>query len=358
MHHRHLCFVPACILLLVCAFTTASFGQLPSSIVTSPDPSAQRDQINAFVDTQVNKLLIADPASWGAGRALLVGEVSKQGATPGFYDVYADSINKYLLPLATNKDPRVRLNAAIVAARVASKAANGRLAPVTLAFLKDSSDAVVLWGLQSAKYVVPALLAVRDATNADAIAKAVVLAAQNHMTPAVIEEAYRTLLIDPALPQDDPHYMNDITAPMLSGFLPNPMALYEYRIKLYDDVAAPMQPVADTWASTFFVNEKVWAAQSPTQQGQTLNLMLGLLKGAAKQNGAAATPEMVDVMKRTGQAFQVVSRLVKKPALTSAADKVALITSSTAPDEIDTAINNLEAAVKALALPAATARTP
>jgi hypothetical protein len=358
IQQRHCRRVLALGFLLLCGLTGTSFAQLPSDVVTSADPTAQRATIDAFVGTQVKKMLGADSSQWTLGRTLLIGEVAKANATPGFLDVYADSVNKALLPLTTNKDARIRLNAAIVAARIAAKAGNGRLAPVTRACLKDNSDAVVLWGLQSAKYVVPALLQMTDAKGADALAKDAIPAIENHMTAAVIEEGYRTLLLDPTLPVQDAHYLSNISPQMLSGFLPNPMALLEYRIKLYDEVDVPKQPLSDTWGAEFLVKDKVWNAQTPTQQGQSLNVMLGLLRGAAKQNAAVASPEMIDVIKRTGQGFHVVGNMMKKPALTTAADKVALITTTSAPEEITGAIDNLDAAVKALGLPAPTAKAP
>ena len=99
-----------------------------------------------------------EAAICSSGRATLIAQASIAGSTPGFYDQYADSVNNKIVALAANKDARVRLNAAIVVAKIAAKAGNGRLAPATEIFLKDSSDGVALWGLQSAKFVIPALL--------------------------------------------------------------------------------------------------------------------------------------------------------------------------------------------------------
>src|SRR5690349_1963955 len=110
MHHRHPCFVLACFLLIAGGITASAFGQLPAEIVTSADPSQQKGVIDTFVAAQTGGLLSADPASWAAGRNMLISQVAKQGATPAFFDVYAESVNTKLLPLATNKDARIRLN--------------------------------------------------------------------------------------------------------------------------------------------------------------------------------------------------------------------------------------------------------
>src|SRR6185437_15244537 len=113
-----------------------------------------------------------EPATCSAGRGTLIQQASLVGTTPAFFDQYADAVNKKIMSAATNKDQRVRLNVAIVVAKIAAKAENGRLASVTQVLLKDKSDAVALWGLQSAKYVVPALLISADLKQATAVGKA------------------------------------------------------------------------------------------------------------------------------------------------------------------------------------------
>ena len=158
-HRQSRCFLT--FFVWVCSLTGVSYGQqlpLPLSIVNSPDPTPNRPDIDKAVDKEVAKLSSSKPSDIASGRNLLIAEAGRGGVSPGFLDQYADSINAKMLSLAKNKDARVRLNAAIIVARVAAKAANGRLGPVTQVLVNDSSDAVVLWGLQSAKYVVPALL--------------------------------------------------------------------------------------------------------------------------------------------------------------------------------------------------------
>ncbi|HET6251709.1 MAG TPA: hypothetical protein VFE47_28750 [Tepidisphaeraceae bacterium] len=349
MHHRQLTLGLAALVLVGCAFTTPAFAQLPSSVVTAASPPPEA--IEKSLDVQVGKLLSPDPALWSQGRTTMIGDVSKQDASTGFLDAYALSLNAHLLPLTKNKDARVRLNAAIVAARVAAKAKNGRLAPVTLALLKDSSDAVVLWALQSAKFVVPPLLAIQDSKDADDLGKAVVQAAQTHTTPSVIEEAYHTLLLDPT-PQG-PSLVGDISPKVLSSFLQNTLALYDFRVKLYDtEPEPPKDSQLDTAATVFLTSDKVWGVQTKAQQGQTLALMLALARGAAKQNAAVPSPEMFDVVKRTGQALSVVAnRMPGQKEFSDAAKKLSQLPNSASPDEINPALDSLEAAIKALGLP-------
>ena len=90
------------------------------------------------------------------------------------------------MPIAQNPDVRVRLNAAIICAGVARKTGGARLTRSTAAFLKDPSDAVALWGLQSAKYVIPALVANTNVPMAVQISKKAVEAAKAHSAPSVV----------------------------------------------------------------------------------------------------------------------------------------------------------------------------
>src|SRR5580700_1962289 len=96
IHHRDCRCVWAC-LLLVFGLTAATFGDLPTDIVTSADPSQQKPTIDAFVDTNVTALSDPDPSKWAAARSALIAPLTKPGVTPGFLDVYADSVNTKLL---------------------------------------------------------------------------------------------------------------------------------------------------------------------------------------------------------------------------------------------------------------------
>ena len=60
--------------------------------------------------------------------------------------------------IMSNQSVAVRLNAAIVVARVGEKTASAALQPAVITLLSDKSDAVKLWGLKAAKFVLPAVL--------------------------------------------------------------------------------------------------------------------------------------------------------------------------------------------------------
>src|SRR5437763_1905178 len=69
---------------------------------------------------------------------------------------YATALNNALLPLFRNPDARVRLDAAIVAGRVAGRIGTPQfLAPAALAAVNDKAEPVVLWGVKAAYYIIP-----------------------------------------------------------------------------------------------------------------------------------------------------------------------------------------------------------
>ncbi len=346
----------ACLLLVVFGVSIPTHAQtLSQAALANPTRAA----VLPFVQGQV-KQLQTPGANWSAARSALIGPVASGNPSVQFLDVYADAINDQLLPLASNKDATIRLNAAIVAARVAAKAENIRLAPITEVLLKDNCEGVVLWGLQTAKFVVPALLAVGNTATADAIAKETVAAAKAHMSPAIVEDAYRTLLLDPTLPRAGAG-SNDISKmdpKVIAAFITEPMDFYEYRIGLYAG-GPPPQPLADSWATGFFGKAPVWSAvKANKQEGQVLNLMLALLKAATKENDTAASPEMLELIRNSGQAFIVAGGKLGKPALQSAAKAVSLLSANDPPAVVDAAVAALDTAVQALGLPAAPAPAP
>ena len=213
---------------------------------------------------------------------------------------------------------------------MASKAGNAALAAVTIAFLKDENDGVVLWGLQTAKNVVPAALMATDSKNAITIGKLVLAAVQKRDLSTtiseetarnILDEAYRTILLEPTLGERNAvpaNYISSIGPAELTAYLPTVQDFVDYRAKTYGDPVPPKQPHDDIWAITFFTKSKVTSAQSAPQQTKTLNTMLGLLKGASSQYSAAQTPDFLEVIKNSGQGFFVMGQSLKAPALTAA----------------------------------------
>src|SRR5205085_2577218 len=118
-----------------------------------------RPQMQSFISAQV-AALAGTGASQSAARDALIAEASDgaQPASPAYLDTYAELLNPAVGKLASNPQMRVRLNAAIVTARVAERADNSRLADAAVAFINDKSEPVALWGLKAARALIPAVL--------------------------------------------------------------------------------------------------------------------------------------------------------------------------------------------------------
>lgn len=355
-HHR----LP--LTLLTLSILTSLLASVSSAQLIRPQTQAETDaapdrkEIDDVVNKLAAKLGAADPVGWAQSRNALTTYSSSPNDSPSFLDQYSDSIGAAMTPLARSADVRIRLNAAIVVARVAApaaKAGSGKLSKVTQLLLKDSSDAVVLWATEAAHALLPALLqtgAPADLKDANAIGHAVALAAKAHLSEMLTEVSYRALLLDTKnerVPHSDA--VRAIAPAALSAYLSDPLELYEFRAKFYDNAVPPL-PQSDIWASTFFTTSIVWSAQSPAQQARTMAAMLGMLKGVSKQSAVAVTGVNVlhDVIKETGQSFHVIALAMNNKAMLTAADRVAGISSETPPEEIDARIGTLEQTVKDL----------
>lgn len=336
-HHRQTRHL---LLILLIAFGSgpAAMGQLTKSVRESVDAKSSRPVIDTFVAAQIKNLSSEDAKIQKNARDLLANEASYPTVSSGFLDEYADSLNAAVLPLANSPDFHVRLSAAIAVARVAAKAGNTRLSGATIAFIKDKNPAVALWGLKAAKYILPSMILGLQAPGP--MGQAVIDAAKLHSTGAVAEEAYNTLLL-----QTDAGGLRGFQPAVLKPYLPIPIGLFEYRVKLYEDFAPP-QPLADTLACKFFVNANVWQAMTVPQQRQAQQLMLDLLKGAAKQNAADSKPELVEVIRQTAGAFEVAAGPLKNDPLKKAAHLLSTINNETTAGEIDTRITAVEDAIK------------
>ncbi|HWP39352.1 MAG TPA: hypothetical protein VNL70_00405, partial [Tepidisphaeraceae bacterium] len=112
-----------------CTLPRAQGASLPPNVITATDPLSIRPQVQQFIAEQVSRLGSSDPASHTAARDALVAEVARPPGGPQpsapFFDVYCELLNDELLKLARHTDPRVRLNAAILATRVAQQANSG-----------------------------------------------------------------------------------------------------------------------------------------------------------------------------------------------------------------------------------------
>ncbi|HTL27802.1 MAG TPA: hypothetical protein VL282_01215, partial [Tepidisphaeraceae bacterium] len=172
---------------------------IDASVKTSTEANTVRAAVGPFIQAQVATLQKDDPAAQSSAREALTAEASLPGSkspSSTYLDIYSEELNKALLPVLDNPNMRVRLNAAIAAARVAQAAQTIRLAELAQKALEDKQDAVVIWGLQIARFTIPAVSNNPVAAANDKLVPAVVKFVTEHPRATVTQYGYDALMLD------------------------------------------------------------------------------------------------------------------------------------------------------------------
>lgn len=331
--------LPLFVVLLVC--TAPAFAQrLPTTTkLAGTMTPALTDAINQFVQGQAKGLSGENAAIQKASRQALIDQVSGSGS-PAFFDAYADAVNGALLPLASDANLRVRLNAAIANGEIAKRVNSARQAKATLAFMNDKSDPVALWGLKAAKYVIPPLTLLPAQLRTAKLFPGVVDAVKAHNDSGpIIEEAYQALTLDDFKNVQPPNLKASI-----AEVLPDTYRLLEYRITLYAN-GVPASPLADNYGTLFLTRQHAWDAETAAQQQLTIKDLFGLvaaLGGLLGNNNIQNRDELVNLIRPTGRAFQVVADALQDQELHKAAVEIAEITADTPIDEVAKRVSDLK----------------
>ena len=313
--------------------TAAPAKDLGENIKTTNNVGPFANQIQDFVNDRVKALGGSDPVEQSRAREDLVRQVGPTagGAAPtrAFLTDYATRLNAALLPLAQSKDTRVRLNTAIVAAKVAQGAKAAQLLPVTQALLKDASDGVMLWALRGAAALLPA-------GGADALLPVVVQTGQTRQR--VIGEVYAAL----AVPGAD--------AKTLGVVVPAIHTVMGARIGQYKN-GLPPDLTAEKRAAVYLTSHKEYQAQSPAQRVQTVRLLSDLL-GVVARRVADVTPEqrreLVELARGAGAATSVVGQWENNPTLQAQGKVVASLPIGATAQDIQSAIAPLHGMIKSI----------
>ncbi len=292
---------------LTCSLTVSSLlGQAPPAAgPTTPPPAAAgapgnidairtssavagaAPAITAYITPQVT-LLTSGAAAAAAGARDKLIDAAGPGATPAFLAAYAGLLNTSLAPALNHASEHVRLNAAIVVARVAERSNNGALSAATLTLLNDKSQNVVLWGVKAARWIIPALLRVPPAAAANPLLAAVVKAVATHGHGAIggpiVIEAYETLMVD-AL---NANAKQRPAAAMITAVIPYMHQLLQQRAAAYQK-GIPPEPAADSRGTLFLVDSTVWTLHTPPQRVTSIQAMSDIT-GLGAQHAATASP--------------------------------------------------------------------
>lgn len=307
---------------LFCAGATLALGQsagIPAEARTAADPSSFESQIQAFVQAQAERLsAVDDPEGQKAGREALVRAADDPTATPAYFDLYSRILNDALVELSKSENMRVRLNAAIVAARVAERANNARLAGAASAFIHDKNTPVVLWGMSTAKWVLPAIMRDPLQRSNNTLAAELVPALKENPAGPIVRDAYDALTLGV---RGDTRVM----PPGLEAVIPHFFDLVAYRIDLYrEDV--PSEPFADQTVGLFLQNRGVWLETlNPQQQVQAMQSLSDLISVAAQRAAKAPASDrskLAALVKQLGGSIGFIAGYLNNPDLREAANIV------------------------------------
>jgi hypothetical protein len=258
---------------------------VPGDIKTSVDADKHRPEIAAAIKPLVSDLGGDDPVKRKNAREALILEVNAPGASGQFFDTYAQEINAQLKPLATNPDPKIRLNVAIVVARIAEKVDldSTRLFDVTDMLLNDKSVAVVDWALKAARYVLPPILQTGVPQQQRKLLDDIKQHANN---PQLLSLVYEALSLNySGVKANDPGWDKKV-----KSALPELLEVVRNRIDLYAK-QVPAEPAAIGPAIAFLASSQVWKQATPAQQVQIIQALSDLMYLAAHRGAVATGPE-------------------------------------------------------------------
>lgn len=298
--------------------------------------------IRAFVTAQAALIGGSDADQQGKARDLLIKKVS--GESAAFADIYGQAVNDAMLELSGNAEFRVRLNAAIVVARVAEKTKSLRLKPVALKFLQDHAAPVVLWGVKAHAALIPAQLRTQIVPNEPLISNLPV-AVEDNLSAPIVQAAYEALRMDLVTQR------TTLTDEMFRAVVPAVQDIVAMRAAEYKD-GIPDIPVVDNLGTGFLVDGSVLKAQTTEQKTRSAQLVCDILAGAAKQaayldKGSMRKDDVIQAIKLFGSAIHVIGQARGKQTIADAAMPVSRLDTSSEPAAIIKACDDLIVAITA-----------
>ena len=302
-----------------------ALAAIPSDIKTSLDADKHKKEIHDTVAAEVVELGGTDPVKRSKAREALCVEVNAPGNAPysgTFLDLYAQEINTQLKDLATNADPKIRLNVAIVVARVAEKVDSSRLFDVTDILLNDKSDAIVNWALKAARYVVPpALQAGMQAQQQKLLADIKAQAAK----PALLSLVYEALSLNytaPSAAKGNAPGWNK----MVQQALPEILDLMKSRTAIYLKQVPP-EPTAEERAVGFLTSPQVLKQVTAPQQVQIVQALSDLLNlsahRAAMTGAGAEQAQLKAAAQNAASGLSAIAIFVQQNALAQELERIA-----------------------------------
>jgi hypothetical protein len=321
--------------------TTAQ--QIPSTAV-----------IDSWVDAQVKDMASGERDKVVAARNALSLPGTPNDKSNRFVEVYGKAVGAKLLGIAGGTDAHARLNAAIVAGRVADMGATSDIIPLVVKLIGDDSPGVALYGIRASSSMLPRALG-EKVVGSETLVPAIAAAMKRHSkSEAIVSEAYmsliRVLSANNLAAQLPPNTVTAATPRIIDGLL----LLMQQRLPAFGS-GELVEPMAESTAIVFLAKTSSWAAMNPQTQLQTVKTLLAVANGAVKElevefnrkptpNRQRLTSLQRLLKEAVGQSLSVIGAQVKNPALTAEAEKLKAFNSLTPPAQWELAVKEITSA--------------
>lgn len=338
---------------------------IPPPMKTSGQP--ERAVIHLFIADRAAAIAGSDAPARGVAREALFAElgIGKPDApSAAFTDLYLEELNAELGKILDTGSLEARLNASIVAARVATADRNGRLVPTIIKALSDKAEPVTLWGMKGASDVLPLVLDNPATKNSPLLAKASETALAR-LQSTVISESYDAMTlnvfgVDPTVLRQ--RFPDARWKPMVGSVLPELKKLWSARLTLIAK-GAVTDPMAESRPLLFF-DTRTWQAMTDADKAEIVQLTSDQLslagQHAALVNGVDKEV-WVTLLSRTADQMQIFAGRegAAGQALVDAAKKAGLAAQpNAAAPAILEAVNAVLPAVQAIPKYASTRAAP
>jgi hypothetical protein len=310
------------------------------SLKTAMSLPANNAAIRAFVDTEMAAISTGDPGTLRAARMALIEHASNgnAAASPAYQAAYTAAVNEFARKQNKSLEARVRVAIAVVVHGVAARTSTANLLPAVMDALNDPSEAVNIWGVKTARYVVPTLLADASPNGASALnGLAATLIAKLKAQPGsheVFDDAIDALFGEAAQGTDSP-----TAAARRKRLIPIAIAWLQARAEMYSAVdpkqapAAqdifPASPDAETKSPypnlLVLVSYRAWPELTPEQKAQAGQAIFDMVEALSKvaplapgkQSGEPVTglsqQELMALLKSYAGGLTVITESSKDP---------------------------------------------
>jgi hypothetical protein len=295
----------------------------------------QKQEVQQYINGWVGEMADgSNPSQQGQARDKLTtgaNAVGTETASADYQSQYAGTMNDALLPLTKNADMRTRLLAGVVAGRVAERMNNARLEPVAVALLNDKSDAVVLWGMRTARYVLPWIL--QNPMQKSALPDAMANALLNHPRIPIANDAYEGANLPP-----------QTSGPTLLAAAQQVIHMLHARVQVYEKTC-PVDPSADATGTTF-LSSTAWSVLPAGQRldsAQQISDLMSVMAQRCLADGPSSFPRIIAGLQPVAAAVFVIGNADQAPGVVNAARPVALqhFQANTPPQDILTLVQKV-----------------